>query len=325
MSKINIIDKYKPESITVFDYLGKTYTLQKKIEKNNNFPKVVTTISNHLHKLIYMDEIVNINVNGDFQIVNQGLDSYEINEIFFEELKKKNFINKTLDYNKYFLLNYKRVYSRKYENNENADLHVFFTENSSQKSSISMLKRNGIVYDIHMILYIENYFPEKTYKKSILIQTYNEYSDNSEFVLQLDFMTDKNLKNVYDIDFYYNEKLFTEDVEKIIFDYYQVDFDNKNIDMNKHQLSINSFKHDYKNLDIIFDDKTYLLRKIENFNGEKIKIFNQNYNLIYEKEYQPLKTIKKHENSEYITDKFKRMTKSNFMLRSKKIYYIFGD
>lgn len=323
MSKINIIDKYKPESITVFDYLGKTYTLQKKIEKNNNFPKVVTTISNHLHKLIYMDEIVNI--NGDLQIVNQGLDLYEINEIFFEELKKKNFIDKTLDYNKYFLLNYKKVYSRKYENNENADLHVFFTEDSNQKSSISMLKRNGIVYDIHMFFYVENYFPEKTYKKSIFIQTYNENSDNFEFVLQLDFKIDGNLKNAYDIDFYYDERLFTEDVEKIIFDYYQVDFDNKNIDMNKHQLSINSFKHDYKNLDIIFDDKTYLLRKIENFNGEKIKIFNQNYNLIYEKEYQPLKTIKKHENSEYITDKFKRMTKSNFMLRSKKIYYIFGD
>lgn len=169
-----------------------------------------------------------------------------------------------------------------------------------------------------MFFYVENYFPEKTYKKSIFIQTYNENRDNSEFVLQLDFKIDENLKNAYDIDFYYDERLFTSDIEQIIFDYYEINFDNKNIDMNKHQLSINSFKHDYQNLDIIFDEKTYLLRKIENFNGEKIKIFNQNYNLIYEKEYQPLKTIKKYENSEYITDELKKMIKSNFMLRNKK-------
>lgn len=115
-------------------------------------------------------------------------------------------------------------------------------------------------------------------------------SKNKEFVLQMDLKYYQN-GNVTG-HCYYNDNLFVDEIKSVIKKEFKMSFNNKRI--KKYTLQIDSSHSDHLHLNLIYQNEKYLIRKIPiRFDEYKYKIFDKDYNLLYE-EFDPDDETKKY-------------------------------
>ena len=91
---------------------------------------------------------------------------------------------------------------------------------------------------------------------------------------------------------YYNDNLFVDEIKKVIKKELKMSFNNKKI--KKYTLQIDNLHSDNLHLDLIYQNEKYLIRKIPiTINEFRYKIFDENYNLLYE-EFDPNNKTKKY-------------------------------
>ena len=147
-----------------------------------------------------------------------------------------------------------------------------------------MIKQNNVYYFGNLKTETLEYII-----KNLEITTCDD-SKNKEFVLQMDLKYYQN-GNVTG-HCYYNDNLFVDEIKKQLKNKLKIVFNNKKI--KKYILKLDSSHLDNLHLDLIYQNEKYLIRKIPiRFDEYKYKIFDKDYNLLYE-EFDPDDETKKY-------------------------------
>lgn len=281
MNNIKIVNdelaaKWKNKNI-VFDYDGKTFFY----EGSEYYDYI---------EIYYEDKIVfsYINYKYDWEEVEYFI-SLQINksiitrELFYE-LKEMNLIN-DLNYDDacdigFDIFDY---YTKKYNDVPNAKLEKILQLNSKyRKDYIFMFKQNNEYYFGNFI--VRN--PDWLVKDLSLIKY--DKNLNKEFVLEFDSNAWED-KLVYGY-YYYNDDLLTNEIKIMLENEFDISFESEKI--KKYTLKIDSLNADNLHLNLVYQNKQYLIRKIpvqkpvptlcNEIKYFRYKIFDKDYNLLYE-------------------------------------------
>lgn len=281
MNNIKIVNdelaaKWKNKNI-VFDYDGKTFFY----EGSEYYDYI---------EIYYEDKIV-------FSYIKQKYDweeveffiSLQINKSIitrelFNKLKEMNLIN-DLNYDNacdigFDIFDY---YTKKYSDVPNAKLEkVLQLDSKYRKDYIFMFKINNEYYFGNFIL--RN--PDWLVKDLSLIKY--DKNLNKEFVLEFDSNAWED-KLVYGY-YYYNDDLLTNEIKILLENEFDISFETERI--KKYTLKINNLDADNLHLNLVYQNKQYLIRKIpvqkpvptlcNEIKYFRYKIFDSDYNLLYE-------------------------------------------
>ena len=276
MNNIKIVNdelaaKWKNKNI-VFDYDGKTFFY----EGSEYYDYI---------EIYYEDKIVfsYINYKYDWEEVEYFI-SLQINKSIitrelFSELKKMNLIN-DLNYDDacdigFDIFDY---YTKKYSDVPNAKLEkVLQLDSKYRKDYIFMFKINN-----------EYYFGNFIVRNPDLSLIKYDKNLNKEFVLEFDSNAWED-KLVYGY-YYYNDDLLTNEIKIMLENEFDISFESEKI--KKYTLKIDSLNADNLHLDLVYQNKQYLIRKIpvqkpiptlcNEIKYFRYKIFDKDYNLLYE-------------------------------------------
>ena len=283
MNNIKIVNdelaaKWKNKNI-VFDYDGKTFFY----EGSEYYDYI---------EIYYEDKIVfsYIKQKYDWEEVEYFI-SLQINKSIitrelFSELKEMNLIN-DLNYDDacdigFDIFDY---YTKKYNDVPNAKLEKTLQLNSKyMKEFIIMFKHNNEYYSGNITIRSADWFI-----KDINLIKYDK-NLNKEFVLEFDSHAweDKLIYGYY----YYNNDLLTNEIKIMLENAFDISFESEKI--KKYTLKIDSLHADNLHLDLVYQNEKYLIRKIPiRFDEYKYKIFDKDYNLLYE-EFDPDDETKKY-------------------------------
>lgn len=283
MNNIKIVNdelaaKWKNKNI-VFDYDGKTFFY----EGSEYYDYI---------EIYYEDKIVfsYIKQKYDWEEVEYFI-SLQINKSIitrelFTELKELNLIN-NLDYDDacdigFDIFDY---YTQKHSNVQNAKLEKFLQLNSKyMKEFVFMFKQSNEYYLGNITIRNADWLI-----KDINLIKYDK-NLNKEFVLEFDSHAWED-KLVYGY-YYYNDDLLTNEIKIMLENAFDISFESEKI--KKYTLKIDSSHSDHLHLDLIYQNEKYLIRKIPiRFDEYKYKIFDKDYNLLYE-EFDPDDETKKY-------------------------------
>lgn len=281
MNNIKIVNdelaaKWKNKNI-VFDYDGKTFFY----EGSEYYDYI---------EIYYEDKIVfsYIKQKYDWEEVEYFI-SLQINKSIitrelFSELKELNLIN-DLNYDDacdigFDIFDY---YTKKYNDVPNAKLEKILQLNSKyRKDYIFMFKQNNEYYFGNFI--VRN--PDWLVKDLSLIKY--DKNLNKEFVLEFDSNAWED-KLVYGY-YYYNDDLLTNEIKIMLENEFDISFESEKI--KKYTLKIDSLNADNLHLNLVYQNKQYLIRKIpvqkpvptlcNEIKYFRYKIFDSDYNLLYE-------------------------------------------
>lgn len=281
MNNIKIVNdelaaKWKNKNI-VFDYDGKTFFY----EGSEYYDYI---------EIYYEDKIVfsYINQKYDWEEVEYFI-SLQINKSIitrelFSKLKEMNLIN-DLNYDDacdigFDIFDY---YTKKYNDVPNAKLEKILQLNSKyRKDYIFMFKQNNEYYFGNFI--VRN--PDWLVKDLSLIKY--DKNLNKEFVLEFDSNAWED-KLVYGY-YYYNDDLLTNEIKIMLENEFDISFESEKI--KKYTLKIDSLNADNLHLNLVYQNKQYLIRKIpvqkpvptlcNEIKYFRYKIFDSDYNLLYE-------------------------------------------
>lgn len=281
MNNIKIVNdelaaKWKNKNI-VFDYDGKTFFY----EGSEYYDYI---------EIYYEDKIVfsYIKQKYDWEEVEYFI-SLQINKSIitrelFSELKELNLIN-DLNYDDacdigFDIFDY---YTKKYNDVPNAKLEKILQLNSKyRKDYIFMFKQNNEYYFGNFI--VRN--PDWLVKDLSLIKY--DKNLNKEFVLEFNSNAWED-KLVYGY-YYYNDDLLTNEIKIMLENEFDISFEFEKI--KKYTLKIDSLNADNLHLNLVYQNKQYLIRKIpvqkpvptlcNEIKYFRYKIFDENYNLLYE-------------------------------------------
>lgn len=283
MNNIKIVNdelaaKWKNKNI-VFDYDGKTFFY----EGSEYYDYI---------EIYYEDKIVfsYIKQKYDWEEVEYFI-SLQINKNIitrelFSKLKEMNLIN-DLNYDDacdigFDIFDY---YTKKYDDVPNAKLEKTLRLNSKyMKEFVFMFKQNN-----------EYYLGKITIRNADwIIKDLNliKYDKNlhKEFVLEFDSHAWEN-DLIYGY-YYYNDDLLTNEIKIMLENEFDISFESEKI--KKYTLQIDNLHSDHLHLDLIYQNEKYLIRKIPiRFDEYKYKIFDKDYNLLYE-EFDPDDETKKY-------------------------------
>lgn len=291
MNKIKIVNdevRKRTDKNIVFDYDGKTF-----FYKGSQYKNYI--------KIYYEDKIVfsYINYKYDWEEVEYFI-SLQINKSIitrelFSELKELNLIN-NLNYDDACDIGFDifDCYTKKYSNVQNAKLEKFLQLDSKyRKDYIFMFKINNEYYFGNFI--VRN--PDWLVKDLSLIKY--DKNLNKEFVLEFDSNAWED-KLVYGY-YYHNDDLLTNEIKIILENEFDISFESEKI--KKYTLKIDSLDADNLHLDLTYQNKKYLIRKIpvqkpiptlcNEIKYFRYKIFDSDYNLLYE-EFDPNDETKKY-------------------------------
>ena len=284
MNNIKIVNdelRKNTDKNIVFDYDGKTFFYEGSIYHNNEYCDV---------EIKYKEKIVlrEFKQKLDWEEVEYStasqIDKNIITRELFNELKEINFIY-NIDYDDacdigFDIFDY---YTKKYDDVPNADLEKVLQLNSKyRKDYIFMFKQNNEYYFGNLI--VRN--PDWLVKDLSLIK----YDENlhKEFVMEFDSHAWED-KLVYGY-YYYNDNLLTNEIKNVLENEFDIDFESERI--KKYTLKIDSLHADNLHLDLVYQNKQYLIRKIpvqkpiptlcNEIKYFRYKIFDENYNLLYE-------------------------------------------
>lgn len=287
MKNIQIINKKrKSEYIEiVFDYDGKTFFyFQENLGDNKNI--YCETEIHYNNKLVYSDKLVTVKKNKN-ETQKLEINKNIITKELFLELQNYKWIYDDFVYDNAYDLafDFFDYYSKKHEFTPNADLETILKRKDSHKEELLfMIKQNNKYYSGNL----KTESGEYTVKK-LEITTCDKFK-NKEFVLQMDLKCYQN-KTVMGYC-YYNDNLFVDEIKNAIKKELKISFDNKKI--NKYTFQIDNLHSDNLHLDLIYQNEKYMIRKIPiTINEFRCKIFDDNYNLLYE-EFDPNDKKKKY-------------------------------
>lgn len=287
MKNIQIINKKrKGEYIEiVFDYDGKTFFyFQENLGDNKNI--YCETEIQYNNELVYSDKLVTIKKN---QNETQKLETNKniITKELFLELQNRKLIYDDFFYDNAYDLGFDffDYYSKKHKFTPNADLETILKRKDSHKEELLfIIKQNNKYYSGNLKTETGEYIV-----KNLEITTCDK-SKNKEFVLQMDLKYYQN-KNVTG-HCYYNDDLFVEEIKNAIKKELRISFNNKKI--KKYTLRIDNLHSDSLHLDLVYQNEKYMIRRIPiTINEFRCKIFDENYNLLYE-EFNPNDKTKKY-------------------------------
>lgn len=287
MKNIQIINKKrKGEYIEiVFDYDEKTFFYFKENLGDNKNIYCETEI-HYNNELVYSDKLVTIKKNQN-ETQKLEINKNIITKELFLELQCRKLIYNDFVYDNAYDLGFDffDYYSKKHKSTPNADLETILKRKDSHKEELLfMIKQNNIYYFGNLKTETWKYIT-----KNLEITTCDD-SKNKEFVLQMDLKYYQN-GNVTG-HCYYNDNLFVDEIKKQLKNKLKIVFNNKKI--KKYILKLDSSHLDTLHLDLIYQNEKYLIRKIPiRFDEYKYKIFDKDYNLLYE-EFDPDDETKKY-------------------------------
>ena len=287
MKNIQIINKKRNGEYIeiVFDYDGKTFFYFKENLGDNRNIYCETEI-HYNNELIYSDKLVTIKKNQN-ETQKLEINKNIITKELFLELQNKKWIYDDFIYDNAYDLGFDffDYYSKKHNGVPNADLETILKRKDSHKEELLfMIKKNNIYYFGNLKTETWEYII-----KNLEITTCDD-SKNKEFVLQMDLKYYQN-GNVTG-HCYYNDNLFVNEIKKQLKNKLKIVFNNKKI--KKYILKLDSSHLDNLHLDLIYQNEKYLIRKIPiRFDEYKYKIFDKDYNLLYE-EFDPDDETKKY-------------------------------
>jgi hypothetical protein len=280
MNNIKIVNdelRKRTDKNIVFDYDGKTFFYEG------------SEYYDHI-KIYYEDKIVFSYANQKYDweeieyFISLQINKRIITRELFSELKEMNLIN-DLDYDDACDIGFDifEYYTKKYSDIPNADLEKTLRLNSKyMKEFVFMFKINN-----------EYYFGNITIRnadwliKDLSLVKYDK-NLNKEFVLEFDSHAweDKLIYGYY----YYNDNLLTNEIKIMLENAFDISFESEKI--KKYILKINSLHADNLHLDLVYQNKQYLIRKIpvqkpiptlcNEIKYFRYKIFDSDYNLLYE-------------------------------------------
>lgn len=287
MENIQIINKKrKGEYIEiVFDYEDKTFFyFRENLGDNKNI--YCETEIHYNNELVYSDKLVTIKKNQN-ETQKLEINKNIITKELFLELQGRKLIYNDFVYDNAYDLGFDffDYYSKKHNCEPNADLETILKRKDSHKEELLfMIKQNNVYYFGNLKTETWEYII-----KNLEITTCDD-SKNKEFVLQMDLKYYQN-GNVTG-HCYYNDNLFVDEIKKQLKNKLKIVFNNKKI--KKYILKLDSSHLDNLHLDLIYQNEKYLIRKIPiRFDEYKYKIFDKDYNLLYE-EFDPDDETKKY-------------------------------
>lgn len=285
MNNIKIVNdefRKKTDKNIVFDYDGKTF-----FYKGSQY-------KDHI-KIYYEDKIVFSYAKQKYDweeieyFISLQIDKSIITKELFSELKEMNLID-DFDYDDAcdICFDIFEYYTKKYSDVQNAKLEKTLSLNSKyMKEFIFMFKHNNEYYSGNIAIRSADWFI-----KDINLIKYDK-NLNKEFVLEFDSHAWED-KLVYGY-YYYNDDLLTNKIKNVLENEFDIDFESEKI--KKYTLKIDSLHADNLHLDLIYQNEKYLIRKIPKipigFDEYKYKIFDKDYNLLYE-EFDPDDETKKY-------------------------------
>ena len=287
MENIQIINKKRNGEYIelVFDYDGKTFFYFKENLGDNKNIYCETEI-HYNNELVYSDKLITIKKNQN-ETQKLEINKNIITKELFLELQNRKLIYNDFVYDNAYDLGFDFFdnYSKKHKSTPNADLETILKRKDSHKEELLfMIKQNNIYYFGNLKTETWEYII-----KNLEITTCDD-SKNKEFVLQMDLKYYQN-GNVTG-HCYYNDNLFVDEIKKQLKNKLKIVFNNKKI--KKYILKLDSSHLDNLHLDLIYQNEKYLIRKIPiRFNEYKYKIFDKDYNLLYE-EFDPDDETKKY-------------------------------
>lgn len=287
MKNIQIINKKRNGEYIeiVFDYEGKTFFYFKENLGDNENIYSETEI-HYNNELVYSDKLVTIKKNQN-ETQKLEINKNIITKELFLELQGRKLIYNDFVYDNAYDLGFDffDYYSKKHKSTPNADLETILKRKDSHKEELLfMIKQNNVYYFGNLKTETWEYII-----KNLEITTCDD-SKNKEFVLQMDLKYYKN-GNVTG-HCYYNDNLFVDEIKKQLKNKLKIVFNNKKI--KKYILKLDSSHLDNLHLDLIYQNEKYLIRKIPiRFDEYKYKIFDKDYNLLYE-EFDPDDETKKY-------------------------------
>lgn len=287
MENIQIINKKRNGEYIelVFDYDGKTFFYFKENLGDNKNIYCETEI-HYNNELVYSDKLITIKKNQN-ETQKLEINKNIITKELFLELQNRKLIYNDFVYDNAYDLGFDffDYYSKKYKSTPNADLETILKRKDSHKEELLfMIKQNNIYYFGNLKTETWEYII-----KNLEITTCDD-SKNKEFVLQMDLKYYQN-GNVTG-HCYYNDNLFVDEIKKQLKNKLKIVFNNKKI--KKYILKLDSSHLDNLHLNLIYQNEKYLIRKIPiRFDEYKYKIFDKDYNLLYE-EFDPNDETKKY-------------------------------
>ena len=287
MENIQIINKKRNGEYIelVFDYDGKTFFYFKENLGDNKNIYCETEI-HYNNELVYSDKLITIKKNQN-ETQKLEINKNIITKELFLELQNRKLIYNDFVYDNAYDLGFDffDYYSKKHKSTPNADLETILKRKDSHKEELLfMIKQNNIYYFGNLKTETWEYII-----KNLEITTCDD-SKNKEFVLQMDLKYYQN-GNVTG-HCYYNDNLFVDEIKKQLKNKLKIVFNNKKI--KKYILKLDSSHLDNLHLDLIYQNEKYLIRKIPiRFDEYKYKIFDKDYNLLYE-EFDPDDETKKY-------------------------------
>ena len=287
MENIQIINKKRNGEYIelVFDYDGKTFFYFKENLGDNKNIYCETEI-HYNNELVYSDKLITIKKNQN-ETQKLEINKNIITKELFLELQNRKLIYNDFVYDNAYNLGFDffDYYSKKHKSTPNADLETILKRKDSHKEELLfMIKQNNIYYFGNLKTETWEYII-----KNLEITTCDD-SKNKEFVLQMDLKYYQN-GNVTG-HCYYNDNLFVDEIKKQLKNKLKIVFNNKKI--KKYILKLDSSHLDNLHLDLIYQNEKYLIRKIPiRFDEYKYKIFDKDYNLLYE-EFDPDDETKKY-------------------------------
>ena len=269
----------------VFDYDEKTFFYFKENLGDNENIYSETEI-HYNNELVYSDKLVTIKKNQN-ETQKLEINKNIITKELFLELQNRKLIYNDFVYDNAYDLGFDFFdhYSKKHKSTPNADLETILKRKDSHKEELLfMIKQNNIYYFGNLKTETWEYII-----KNLEITTCDD-SKNKEFVLQMDLKYYQN-GNVTG-HCYYNDNLFVDEIKKVIKKEFKMSFNNKKI--KKYTLQIDNLHSDHLHIDLIYQNEKYMIRKIPiTINAFRCKIFDENYNLLYE-EFDPNDKTKKY-------------------------------
>lgn len=281
MNNIKIVNdelaaKWKNKNI-VFDYDGKTFFY----EGSEYYDYI---------EIYYEDKIVfsYIKQKYDWEEVEYFI-SLQINKSIitrelFSELKELNLIN-NLNYDDACDIGFDifDCYTKKYSDVPNAKLEKVLQLNSKyMKEFVFMFKQSNEYYLGNITIRNADWLI-----KDINLIKYDK-NLNKEFVLEFDSHAWED-KLVYGY-YYYNDDLLTNEIKIMLENEFDISFESEKI--KKYTLKIDSLNADNLHLNLVYQNKQYLIRKIpvqkpvptlcNEIKYFRYKIFDKDYNLLYE-------------------------------------------
>lgn len=281
MNNIKIVNdelaaKWKNKNI-VFDYDGKTFFY----EGSEYYDYI---------EIYYEDKIVfsYIKQKYDWEEVEYFI-SLQINKSIitrelFSELKELNLIN-NLNYDDACDIGFDifDCYTKKYSDVPNAKLEKVLQLNSKyMKEFVFMFKQSNEYYFGNITIRSADWFI-----KDLNLIKYDK-NLHKEFVLEFDSHAWED-KLVYGY-YYYNDDLLTNEIKIMLENEFDISFESEKI--KKYTLKIDSLNADNLHLNLVYQNKQYLIRKIpvqkpvptlcNEIKYFRYKIFDKDYNLLYE-------------------------------------------